>query len=942
MRLRHRGARHHADSASRGRKAACDVEDFSKGAEFIPKNALGKVIQETDPLGRTTVYNYAPNGIDLLEVRRVRGQDTELITSYTYNDKHRPLTTTDARGATTTYTYNDAGQVLTVTTPPAQGQSQGSTTTFTYDTNGSLTQISGPVPGATATVTYDAYGRRRTSTDAAGVMLTYDYDALDRPTRVTYPDSTYEETVYKWLDAADRRDRLGRWSHTFFDALRRPVATRDAMGGMMTFQYGGSGCTACGGGGDKLTKLIDANGNATSWEYDLQGRVTRETRPDGSSDAITYETTSSRLMQKTNRRNVTTTLEYFLDNQLKRVSYSDATPAVSYTYDPVTGQMLTAANGTDTLAWTYDSVDRVATEASAKNASTIGYTYDDAGNRTAVSLDGTTFVTYGYDQQSRLTGLTRGSNVFGFTYDTASRRTTMTYPNGVATTYGYDGESRLTSVGASLSGTPITSFGYTYDAVGNRTRKSSLDAIEDYRYDDLYRLVSVDRSGGTPSRWRFAFDKAGNRTADQADDAPNGGTFNSLNQLLTRQPGGTLAFRGTTNEPAAVAVGNKPAQTNADNSFSAQASVGSGTTDVAVTATDPSGNTRTNTYRVSAAGTGASYTYDTGGNLTAKTIGGDSWGYEWNAENQLTRVTRNGAEIARFSYDPLGRRVEKVAGGATTGYTYEGDDIMREVRGATTLKYVHGPGIDEPLAREDAAGALTYLHADGLGSIVKHTNQAAAVVHEYRYDSWGNIEAGSSEPGYAFTAREWDPETELYYYRARYYDPKAAIFISEDPIGFRGGSNFYSYVQGNPVRAVDPSGLLRIHITFDVAYDYPIPFAGVTDVYDVRTSTVGESCKPGPCGKYQLEFTASATVLMRIGKGCPEKTRQHEQKHAIEIARRLREWFSQLSAFEGQYDSYGACAQAWNEAMALLQRTMPTTSPWKKFMHYFDYIPCVN
>jgi RHS repeat-associated protein len=59
----------------------------------------------------------------------------------------------------------------------------------------------------------------------------------------------------------------------------------------------------------------------------------------------------------------------------------------------------------------------------------------------------------------------------------------------------------------------------------------------------------------------------------------------------------------------------------------------------------------------------------------------------------------------------------------------------------------------------------------------------------------------------AFSGREWDPEIGLYYYRARYYDPKIGRFISEDPIGFAGGVNLYSYVDNNPVLAGDPSGL---------------------------------------------------------------------------------------------------------------------------------------
>jgi RHS repeat-associated protein len=65
-------------------------------------------------------------------------------------------------------------------------------------------------------------------------------------------------------------------------------------------------------------------------------------------------------------------------------------------------------------------------------------------------------------------------------------------------------------------------------------------------------------------------------------------------------------------------------------------------------------------------------------------------------------------------------------------------------------------------------------------------------------------------PGFgikAFTAREWDPETGLYYYRARYYDPKGGRFLSEDPIGFGGGVNFYAYVGNGPTNWIDPFGL---------------------------------------------------------------------------------------------------------------------------------------
>ncbi len=76
------------------------------------------------------------------------------------------------------------------------------------------------------------------------------------------------------------------------------------------------------------------------------------------------------------------------------------------------------------------------------------------------------------------------------------------------------------------------------------------------------------------------------------------------------------------------------------------------------------------------------------------------------------------------------------------------------------------------------------------------------------YDSFGIPSDGATAGGYAYTGREWDPETGLYYYRARYYDPKVGRFISEDPIQFDGGGNFYSYVSNDPVNLIDPLGLL--------------------------------------------------------------------------------------------------------------------------------------
>jgi RHS repeat-associated protein len=311
-----------------------------------------------------------------------------------------------------------------------------------------------------------------------------------------------------------------------------------------------------------------------------------------------------------------------------------------------------------------------------------------------------------------------------------------------------------------------------------------------------------------------------------------------------------------------------------------------GTNSFNVQATDARGNIRTSTFQTLVGGTGATYTYDPNGNLIQKAEGSDTWTYEWDAENRLKRVLKNAAEVARFAYDPLGRRVEKVAAATTTSWTYDGEAILRETSGSTTLKYVHGPGVDEPLAQEDGAGALSFFHADGLGSVVKTTNSAGAVVTSRRYDSFGNVELGATN-GYAFTGREWDNETGLAYYRARYYDPKIGRFINEDPIRFGGGANFYAYVQNNPVNFIDPSGL-RLLLCNRKAKDMPGNHAYLWNEGPAPGVPHGANCGRGPSmgreggpsepGTYCVELPGSEGKEAEILNCC-----RHEAGPLVEL-----------------------------------------------------------
>jgi RHS repeat-associated protein len=242
--------------------------------------------------------------------------------------------------------------------------------------------------------------------------------------------------------------------------------------------------------------------------------------------------------------------------------------------------------------------------------------------------------------------------------------------------------------------------------------------------------------------------------------------------------------------------------------------------------------------------------------MTQKTQGPDTWNYEWNTENQLVRVNKNGAEVASYGYDPFGRRVARVESGNQSGWTYDSEGSIREAGSSTTRHYVQAAGVDEPLASVEGAEYSFFLR-DGLSSVATLATPSGTSVQERRYDAWGQPEVGGERSGFSFTSREWEPATGLYYYRARYYVPTLGRFMSEDPIRFGGGANFYSYVRARVATRWDPFGL--------AGEDY--------------WGTV--VCK-GQVAVPQLNFD----ILDFPDCGIPECVVEHEKRHACDFNKR--------------------------------------------------------
>src|SRR5208337_222335 len=105
------------------------------------------------------------------------------------------------------------------------------------------------------------------------------------------------------------------------------------------------------------------------------------------------------------------------------------------------------------------------------------------------------------------------------------------------------------------------------------------------------------------------------------------------------------------------------------------------------------------------------------------------------------------------------------------------------------------------------------IHHDNLESVVGMSGHDGAILQTISYDPFGNktVSGTANNNQLHYTGREQDPDTGLYNYRARIYDPITGTFTTEDPLGFKAGINFYSYAGGNPINANDPYGLMNVN-----------------------------------------------------------------------------------------------------------------------------------
>jgi len=204
--------------------------------------------------------------------------------------------------------------------------------------------------------------------------------------------------------------------------------------------------------------------------------------------------------------------------------------------------------------------------------------------------------------------------------------------------------------------------------------------------------------------------------------------------------------------------------------------------------------------------------YDSNGNLVSRSEDGVQWNYVYDAENRLREARRDGVLLESYQYDPAGRRIRRVSSQGMTRFVWDRQEILLETdhAGNTIASYALGP--DGPVSRTHLTEGTVFYLVDALGSPVTLSRSDSSVAARYSYDAWGNLRRslGECTNTLSFTGYQFDEPTGLYYAGARYYDPAAGRFVSQDPVAggiFEPPSlHSYLYAYANPTIYVDPDG----------------------------------------------------------------------------------------------------------------------------------------
>jgi RHS repeat-associated protein len=800
-------------------------------------------------------------------------------TSFVYDARGNPTSTTDPLGKVTSRIYDASGNVLSIT------DANGSTTSFSYDAYSNPTQTKDPL-GNIKNTTYDVAGRKLSETDANGNVTSYAYDANDNLLSITDAIGHVQSFTY---DANNNKtsmtDRNGHTTYYAYDEDDNLISTTDAFAGLTSYTYDAL---------DRKNATTDALGNVTSSTIDLVGNVTGMKDAEGRISSFTYDANGNRLSASDPLGNATSYV-YDALNRLtsttdplgnvqgkaydflgRAISETDANGhATQYQYDAMGRLSQVTEAGGQVTSYAYDPVGNKTAFTNARGKTT-SYAYDAANRLISETDPDGNLKQYGYDGFGNLTGLHKPDGaVINYSYDTLNRMSGIAYPTGLPTTFRYDAAGNRTGMTDTL-GTSSWGFDalnrmaaysdpfgkvvqYAYDAIGNRTEityPASFSVI--YAYDKTGRMLSVtDWLGNTTG---YQYDGAGRLiSASNPNGSTTGYSYDVSSRLigllnskadLSIISGYSYTLDGVGNQVAEVR--NEPILTTLPTASFA--------------------STFDNDDRIKNAGS-RTFTHDANGNRTAQT-GTNGAVFKYDYANRLTSVS--GATI--YEYNGLGNRLTRAQAVVGTRYVLDIADILPNVIeetdavGNAISYYVYGLGLVSKITPD---GKIYTYHYDSRGSTIAISDSTGKIVNKYTYTPFGEM-AGSSESitnpfCYAGKHGIMEEVNGLKFMRARYYDTETGRFLNKDLIQGSWRSpqelNRYTYVKNNPVIWIDATGLFSWSEAWS---DTKQLFASVSeqigkDIVKNTATSVTWAVKQGATSVPEVEGAIQGTLKETMG-----------------------------------------------------------------------------
>ena len=796
------------------------------------------------------------------------------------------------------------------------------------------------VGGVTATV-YDAFGRRVTHTDAAGLTLTSSYNELDQLLAIGYPvvssappgspptSIRYAYDAYNAQMLIATTDRANLTTRYGYDKRFQRACELSSWGALTTFRTDELG---------RQTAVTNALNEVTQSVFDQFDQLVATIYADH------IPVTQERI-------------EYRAYDEFGKMTnhWGAATYDVIYAYDIAGNQTsLTDGNG-NTTRWEYDGRNRKVRKIYADN-SDYEYGYDANGNQTRKrdAMRRTTRyefnaynllvrtdypndpdVTFGYDPAGRRVLMVDGTGTNTWSYDAADRVLTNAQLNVQhAVSYTYDAEgNRLSMTVTPLSGGDVWRTDYAYESAGRLenitdhgvsetpfhytwatnavrlaalTYPSGMKTTHDYDLLGRKTLLSTRDSANVEiALFAYGHDKAGQRTNETTLTHTDRFEYDARRQLISAQR---------------YDLGG-----NADPSWSyryAYDPIGNWRN-----ATDPDGVHRyaannLNQYTAVTNASGRTLDYDANGNLLADGTATFAFG-----EDDRLSVASNAVERASFSYDGLGRRVrlELLQASDAGQFIYDGPLVIAKLADDPSQQYLICRGLDMSLSLDGLGGIggvvavrktvrVSVIVTDARGNV--RTEQDNAGLRWQDYAPFGRTtDLGALRQPFGFSSKEHVSGFDLVDFGQRYSIGDHGRWLTRDPIEEGGGPNLYTLLENDPVNQKDGIGFCPAptentdHDASRPGYVFPPSCpdegqSGRTCILDNLTLGLDPKCPKQVCPEKNMLKNVETGGRMDINwwydnrrRGCSGDPARHEM---MRVAAAKRDWASMC----GRVSSY--------------------------------------